>query len=949
MAAQTHVDWGFGGAWGMEFRLLGPVGLWCADREVPSGRPRQRSVLAVLTMAAGQVVELNELVERVWGDRAPDEARSVLYTYVSRLRRVLAQAGLGEGRAVVRRSGGGYLLDVDPLMVDVHRARRLVTLARGVSGDDRRALALWDEATGLWRGVPLAGLDGGWVELTRARLARERVAVVAEACAVRLRLGQPGEVVEPLTDLLAEQPLDESLAEQLMLALYRSGRQADALACYQQLRARLAEHLGVDPSPALQQRYQQVLTADPALDGIPAMAADRPPVPRQLPAPPPVFVGRVAELAELDTVLDSQTRPGGTMVISAIGGAGGIGKTVLALQWAHQRLDRFPDGQLYVNLRGFDPSGSPTAPQTAVPGFLQALGVPLDAIPTDLDTQVGLYRSLVADKRILVFLDNAYDTAQVEPLLPGGTNGTAVITSRNRLSALAVRGAHLLDLDVLTADEAAQLLTRQLPAARVAAEPDAVTDLLTWCAGNPLAISIAAARSTQHPDFPLAMLADELRDSASRLDALDAGDLAANLRAVLSWSYRALPPQATTMFRLLGLAPGPDIGLPAAASLAALPPGRTRTVLRDLETAHLVTQHLPGRYRMHDLTRLYAAERAAEDIPEPDRQAALRRVIDFYLHTAHHADRHLYPMRQTVQLAPTVAGCHPYRVRDSADALEWFTAEHLCLLASQQAAATSGCYRHVWQLAFALNTFRWRGHLHDNVTVWQAALAAADNLGESGARTLANRQLGAAYALVGRYREALDHLHRALTLAETRQDRSGQAHGHRALAWAWGQQGDHRRSLAHATDSLRLYRSLDKPALEAVALNNVGWCAAQLGEYDKARAHCEAALRVFRRLHNLEGEAHALDSLGYIASHTGQHTQAIDAYQQAIALSQELGHNYQVADSLAHLGVSYAEVGQHEQAHLVWRQALTLYQSQHRTSDAERVQRLLDSSRAVRC
>jgi tetratricopeptide (TPR) repeat protein len=680
-----------------------------------------------------------------------------------------------------------------------------------------------------------------------------------------------------------------------------------------------------------------VLTAHPALS-VETVGSTRAPVPRQLPAPPRLFVGRLAELAELSRALDAHT----TGTIFAIGGAGGIGKTFLALHWAHQHIDRFPDGQLHVDLRGFDPSGTPTPPQAAIRGFLHALGVPNPAVPADPDTQVGLYRSLMAGRRMLVLLDNAHDTAQVEPLLPGTTSCTVVVTSRNRLTGLHVRGAHLVDLDVLTHGEAHDLLARRLRDDRARAEPEAVTDLLTRCAGMPLAISIVAARATTHPDFPLTVLADELRDTSTRLDALDTGELATNLRAVLSWSYRALHPATAEAFRLLGLAPGPDIGVAAAASLTALPTTRTRQLLRDLEAAHLMAQHAPDRYRMHDLTRLYAAECADHDTAEPDRRAALRRLVDFYLHTAHAADRHLDPTREPTRLAPPAPGCHPHPPADATTAKEWFDTEHACLLAAQQVAAAHDWHDAVWQLASALHIFhRRRGYGHNELAVWQTALAAAEHLDDPAPRTLAHRQLGDACTLVGRHGEARKHLQQALVLAEKTHNLAEQAHTHQALSWAWEQQGDERRAMEHATQALHLYQTIHAPAREAEALNNVGWCAAQLGDYDQAHAHCEAALTLHRHDHHREGEAATLDSLGYIAHHTGHHGEAIDYYQQALSLFRDLGNTYEEANTLDNLGDPHTALGQHDQARRAWQHALDLYRAQHRTTDAARLQRKL--------
>jgi tetratricopeptide (TPR) repeat protein len=668
------------------------------------------------------------------------------------------------------------------------------------------------------------------------------------------------------------------------------------------------------------------------------------PVPRQLPPAPLRFVGRLPELTQLTAALDIVAEAGTTVVISALAGAGGIGKTALAVHWADASQHRFPDGQLFVDLQGFSPAGAPLEPAVAVRGFLDAFGVAPDRIPADLHAQVGLYRSLVHGKRMLILLDNAASVEQVTPLLPGTPTCTVIATSRHRLAGLTTAyGARLLDLDVLPAADAQALLTRHLGLGRLAAEPDAVADLLAICAGLPLAVRIVAARAEHHPTFPLAVLAEELQDAAARLDGLDAGDLWVNLRAVLSWSVRALSPRAASLFGLLGIAPGPDSSLPAAASLAALPTEQARVMLRELENASLVQQHVPGRYRMHDLIRLYATDTAHHDLAEDVREAALQRLLDFYAHTAHTADRLLDPHSPPLQLDPPAPGVHPQPLPDAPAAMAWFTAEHPVLLAAQHTAACHACHATVWQLSRFLHIFHSRrGHLHDRLATWRAALDAAAHLPDPTPRIHAHRRLGDAYAALGRHEEGIAHLHQALALAEEHHNPDQQARTHHVLAWASEQRGDDRQALEHATRARDLFRALDQPVGEAETLNAMGWYAARLGDYDTARIHCQAALIQNRHHHNPNGEADTLDSLGYIAYHTGHHQQAIGYHQQALTLFRALGNTYDSADILDHLGHPLETLGEHEQARVVWREALELYQEQGRNDDAARVQRQID-------
>jgi DNA-binding SARP family transcriptional activator len=672
------------------FGLLGAVEATIDNHPIALGHTQLRCMLALLLIEANHPVTVDQFIDRVWADgRLPRQPRRAVQHNIPLLRRALAPApGVS-----IARAGAGYQLSTDPDTIDLHRFHALLAQARAtqdgradIHDADQRAAALLEEALALWRGEPLADLDvdTAWLHALRVTLTRHHEAARLDLTDIRLRQGRHTTLLAELAEQTTRHPFDERLAGQYLLALYRSGRQAEALRHYRDLQHVLAEELGTVPSRPLQQLHQQILTADPALSTpTPApqpvpTARQTPvtlPVPRRLPAPPPLFTGRATELAALDTVFDTPSDAGGTVVISAIGGPGGIGKTALALHWAHQHLHRFPDGQLYVNLRGFDPSGRPTPTGTAIRGFLDGLGVDPATLPVDLDAQVARYRSLVAGKRMLIVLDNARDIDQVIPLLPDTPTCTVLVTSRRHMPGLAaLYGAHLLDLDVLLEPDARELLARHLGRQRLAAEPAAVADPLTVCAGLPLAVVIVAARAQYHHAFPLAVLAEELRDASSRLDGLDAGDLRVNLRAVLSWSIRTLSPQAANLFALLGIAPGPAISLPAATSLAGQPAVPVRMMLRELEHASLVTQYAPSHYRMHDLIRLYATDAAHHDLTQDIRDAALRRVLD--THTAGCLlNRHRVP----------ALGVHPPLLPDIQLVLALLETEHATLLAAQRA------------------------------------------------------------------------------------------------------------------------------------------------------------------------------------------------------------------------------------------------------------------------
>jgi DNA-binding SARP family transcriptional activator len=936
----------------VELRLLGEVAVHGRGGWVDLGPARQRCVFAALAMDINRVVPVDRLIERVWGERPPLRARATLLTYVSRLRLALADTG----SVRLDRRSGGYLLTAEESAVDLLQFRELRAQAR--DANDAKAVRLLTEALALWREEPLTGVTGAWAEAERDRLGQARLAAEHDLTDVLLRLGQGEELVAHLAAQAAQHPLDERVTGQYMQALHRAGRTADALACYRHVRDRLVEELGTDPGTALQDLHQRILDADPALtppviSGEPA-AADAP-VPRQLPAAPRWFTGRDAELARLDQALTAEpddnplpSRTGSptpapaTVVISAIGGAGGIGKTWLALTWAHQHAEQFPDGQLFVDLRGFSPTQEPMAPEVAVRGFLDALGVNPGRIPPDLDAQATLYRSQVADRRMLIVLDNAATADQVVPLLPGSPSCTVLVTGRTRLSSLIDRhSARHLQLDVLDCADARALLAARLGADRVAAEPDAIDELVELCGGYPLALSISARNAATRPTIPLAEVATELRELG--LEILDHDtDPAASLPAVLSWSLRRLTAEHRTVFALLGITPGPDTTLPAVTALTALPPARARKALSALEEASLVERRSHGRYAMHDLVRAYATT-TAHQMPDDMRDTAVVRVMDFHLHTAHTADRLLAPTRPLLQPDPPAPGVRPYLLPDATAALAWLQAEHATLLATQRAAAALGRHHVVWHLAWTLHTFHLRrGHRRDALTAWRAAVDAAGHLPDPATRSRTHQILGRACARLGLHEEAMGHLDQALALAVRHHDPAEQAHTRMVLTYVWGNNGgDARRALDHARHALDLFRTLNLPVWEANALNGVGWSAARLGDFDTARDHCHAALTLHRHHHNPGGEAATLDSLGLIAHRTGDHWQAIDHYHQALTLYRTLGDAYRGANTLNRLGHPHAALGQHDQARKAWQEALELYREQGRDDDAERVQRQL--------
>ena len=662
-------------------------------------------------------------------------------------------------------------------------------------------------------------------------------------------------------------------------------------------------------------------------------------VPRQLPGSVRQFVGRDAELAVLTGLLECAGRTSAAAVISAIGGTAGVGKTALALHWAHQVAGRFPDGQLYVNLRGYDP-GRPMPAGDALAGFLRALGVAGPDIPDEADERAAAYRSLLAGRRMLVVLDNAREVGQVRPLLPGSPGCATVVTSRDTLAGLvAGDGAVRLEVDVLPLPAAVGLL-RGLIGARVDEDLTAASALARQCCGLPLALRVAAELAAARPDVPLAGLAAELGDLQQRLDALETGgDERTAVRSVLSWSYQYLSPPAARMFRLLGLHPGPDVTVSRCRQPGRRPPVQARRALGELTRAHLISRHLPGRYACHDLLRAFAAGQTHASDDQAVRRAATGRVLDHYLHTAHAADMLLNPARDQIGLPPHARGVQPQRLRDRGQALQWFRAEHKVLLAALALAADAGFDTHAWKLAWTMvNFFEFLGHWHDWIATQHAAIAATQRLADQAAEARCCRALGYAYARRGGDNDAHVYLTRALSLFRQVNDPVGQARTHQDLSWLLDRQGQPAQALEHDRLALHLYQETDHAPGQANALNAIGWLHAVLGDYRQAVDHCSRALTLHHALGNRRGEAATLDSIGYAHHHLADYAGAITYYRRSLSLFRELADRSNQAEILNHLGDAHHAVGEPRQARDAWQQALDILQElDHPDADQLRV------------
>jgi DNA-binding SARP family transcriptional activator/tetratricopeptide (TPR) repeat protein len=946
--------------------VLGPVIAQDGDRELSVGQPRQQAVLGVLAMRANRVISRSELIDAVWGTDAPPSAEGGVYTYVAGLRRIFepGRSLRGPGRILVS-TGVGYVLHLIPGQPDAVTFEQHLGQARLLrkNGDVPGAVAALDAGLGMWRGVQaFAGVPGPFADTERTRLGELKSAANEERADALLVLNRHEEVLADLTVMVADHPLRERMRGLLMISMYRSGRQAEALKVFSEGRRVLAEELGIDPGTELSRIHQRVLTSDPALDAkppataadlaspadpgtaatVPAVAAagpgqssaaaagpgqsstaadDSPPVPAQLPSDAPGFSGRHEELGILNGMLSRR----GSVPIVAISGTAGVGKTALAVRFGRQVARRFPDGQLYLNLRGFDPALEPVMPSDALRFILVSLGVPPSRVPTDPEGRAALYRSMADGKRMLIVLDNATGAAQVRPLLPGSPSCLVVVTSRNEMNGLvAADGAVPVNLDVLDRDEARELLDLRLGRDRIEGDPQSADEIIAACARLPLALSIAVGRAVGRPKRPLAELAGELRQAMSGLDALeDDDDVATDVRAVFSWSYDQLSVKAARMFRLLGLHPGPDISLSAAASLAGLPRQDAASALRELVRTSMVTERTHARYGFHDLLRAYAAEQAERFDAGRDRRQAAQRMLDHYLHAAMGASHRFNPTTMPLPLKPPLPGVALVDVSDKNQAVSWFDAEFPTLLTVIGYAAANGFDEYAWQLPYTLLAYCLRrGRWQEEEAIQRIALNAARRLGDPSALAHAHLQLGHAQAQLMDYEAAEQNFRESLAGFRDLGDRAGEAIALGGLGTMFDNQRQHAAALNEFLVMLRIVKALGHWWTQGSAENCVGWQYAMLGRYEEALEHCRRALALVRESGNAGVMADTLDSLGMIHYRLGDHVAAKDYYARAIDLHQELGASFGEAQSRQALGDVLADEGDEPGARKAYEEAL---------------------------
>jgi DNA-binding SARP family transcriptional activator len=771
---------------GLWLAALGPLEAWRDGAPLSLGSPARRAVLGVLMLEPDVLVRRDRIIDALWGEAPPRTAVGLVQAHVSRLRRVLEprERCVGDD-GMIKAVCSAYKLSLPGEELDLVVFRDLAARAAvaRASGDDVTAGELYEQAIALWRGDPLADVDvlsdHPGVTLLRQQLTSVLLRYAEVACA----LAQYRKVLVRLQALAAAEPLNEPAHAWLMIALAGSGQQAAAIQVYEDLRWRLDRELGLYPGEELAEAHLRVVRQDIHAGSTRrahphrAAQAGMHVVPRQLPAASRHFTGRAGELNALSGLLEPEPDKTRGVVIVALTGMAGIGKTALAIDWAHQVAGQFPDGQLFVNLRGFGPSGVAVAPTEAISGLLTGLGVSAALIPAEMAAEAALLRSRLAGRHMLIVLDNAQDAEQVRSLLPGAPGCLVLVTSRNRLTGLAAaEDALLIPLDVLTDWEARDLLISKLGAGRAMAELTAVRELVELCGRLPLALSDVAARAASRPMLPLSRLAAEMRDGRGRLDALETGEPATSVRKVFSWSNSRLSQPAGWMFSLLGTHPGPDITVPAAASLAGLPRSQAHVTLAELCDQHLITEHAPGRYMCHALLRIYAAEAAPVRDGDANRRTAMYRVLDHYLYTADQASAALYPHSIQPTRDQPMPGVRPEEIVGPAQAAQWFEAERHVLLAAIDQAASEDYAPHAWTLPHAVGPFIQGEEYWRKLTAAQySALAVAGELGDLAAQVLAHYHLGVLTFRLGDDDSACQHLGEAIELAGNAGNRKIQA------------------------------------------------------------------------------------------------------------------------------------------------------------------------------
>ncbi|WP_328552733.1 MULTISPECIES: AfsR/SARP family transcriptional regulator [unclassified Streptomyces] len=866
----------------LRFNILGPIEGWSAGARLRLGGIIQERVLATLLLEPGRVLPVTRLVEAAWDEDPPATASHQVRKAVADLRRRIPG-----GAEVLLTEGPGYRIVIDESQNDLSEFGMLVRTARTAVAESRpaEAVELLRAALALWRGPLLSGSGGPVIEAAATTIEERRQAAWEQLVELRLALGESAEVIPDLRELTAQHPLRETLRGQLMVALYRSGRQAEALEEYAKVRDLLVEELGVDPGPRLTKLYEGILRESPELAGPEPAALAPAPVP--LPAEPPRtlphdladFTGREAELAELLRCATQKGEQGPRLV--ALDGMGGSGKTSLAVRAAYLLAPEYPDGQLHIDLRGYTPGDRPVPAGTALDSLLRALGIPGDRIPDDVLGRTALWRATLVGKRLLILLDNAADAAGIGPLLPASSGCVVLVTSRARLVDLD--GAEWISVGTMSAEESTTLMAETLGAERVAAEPEAAAELAQLCGHLPLALRIATARLRNRPRWTLQYLAERLRDETRRLDELSAG--ARSVSATLRLSYQALDDKCRTAFRILALHPGGDINVHAAGALLGTDIWDSEDLLETLLDVHLVQQPDMGLYAFHDLVRSFAQSLLGESADGEDK-VAVERLLGYYLTATDTACEVLYPGRKKRHTGIPPSAAELPDLRDADRAQEWFTREQTALISAVALAERRGHDRYVVclvrNLVFQLNA---HGQLEEFGDLGRIAVAAARRVGDLGLLGVSLSNLGVACWKLGRFAEGIEVAKEGRDVA----DRLGDQH-----------------TVAHSESTLGQFNSL-------------------LGRFPDALVHLEKATALERELGVARSEADNLTILSTLYEQWGRPEDARTAAERAVELRERLGQRKHQTATLTDLALAHVGLRAYDEADRCLRQARELF------------------------
>ncbi|GLZ29630.1 XRE family transcriptional regulator [Lentzea sp. NBRC 105346] len=934
----------------LRFEVLGLLRVVRAGHEVDLGAAKQRAVLAVLLLARNTPVSRGQIIEAVWGDNEPSSAVNLVQTYVAGLRRVLEPSRARRAPAETLTSvGDGYLLRVEPGALDLDVFEQQVAVAHRLraAGDLQQAAVELDEALALWRAEPLGGLNGLFADVERGRLIERRLAVLEERAELGLAIGQGAELISQLSGVVAEHPLRERGHGLLMRALCQAGRQAEALAAYREARRVLIDELGVEPGPELRRVHQAVLAGDspeperPALKIAPAAEPQQAPVtiPAQLPRAPGTLIGRDDELEHMNALLRSH--PGLVLVVT---GPAGVGKTALASHWAHRVREEFPDGQLYADLHGYDPNREPLEIGEVLNGFLRGLGVPAAEMPVSIDDRSALLRTMLADRRMLVMLDNVRGSADLLPLLPGAPS-CVIVTSRRRLVGLVAQvEARLIELDMLHRDAAVEVLGRI--AGRLSdQEMPALHSLAELCDGLPLALRIAAARLAVSPKLRVAELVAELQDEHGRLAALGLEDGEGTVRAALDASRRALSPTPARLLAVVGLHPGPALTPHVVAAMGEVGLVEAQRSLDALTTANLLTVAEPGRYVAHDLIRVYT-KTLADELTEHERHEATGRMLDYYLHCADIADELLPLNRGSVHIEPKHRPRHVPTLSGAADAMAWFDAERGNLIAAAELAYAQDWLVHAWQLPYTLSRFFW---LRTERETWlrstESALQAATRLGDSDARFVMLFNLGVALLQFERFEEALSSHREALEVARSKGDVHQQARALTTVANTLQDLGRSEEAESHYREAMEVSRAAGSKWAEANAHHHLGLLYLATSRYADAKPWFRVALRMYHEVGEQCGESACHVDLATALLETGEYDEALSSARTALAVACDAVSPYHQALAHDRLAMVFDRLGA-AGAVAHWQRALALF-SELNAPEADEVRGRLARARSV--